>query len=136
MASNNRMDLLEEARAAVLMQRVRARRSDSLPAAQALALATLGGARALGLADRVGSLEVGKDADLAAFPLGAGAGVPLHDPVAATVFALGGSAATLVVVAGRVLVRDARLVEEDTGLATRVQAAADALRAWRLSPGV
>ena len=69
MAANNRMHLLEESRAAVLAQRVRAGTPNALPASRALELATLGGARALALSDRVGSLEVGKEADLAAFDL-------------------------------------------------------------------
>lgn len=118
MASNNRMDLLEEARAAALMQRVRSLRPDALPPARALELATLGGARALGLDARVGSLEVGKDADLAAFPLPDAASDA--DPIATAVFALGGRAARLVVVAGVVRVWNGCLVEEDRELVHRV----------------
>lgn len=101
MASNDRMHLLEEARAAILAQRIRARAPDALAPACALEMATLGGARALGLASRVGSLEPGKDADLAAFPILPGA--DSGDPSALAVFALGGVTATFVAVAGREL---------------------------------
>src|SRR6185436_16443431 len=72
MASNNRMDLLEEARATLLMQRARVGTHEALSASDVLELATMGGACALGLADEIGSLEVGKSADLAAFAIGNG----------------------------------------------------------------
>ena len=101
MASNDRMHLLEEARAAVLAQRIRTRTPDALPPARALELATIGGARALGLASRIGSLEAGKDADLAAFPLPPSRAPDSADPHSLAVFALGASEACLVTVAGR-----------------------------------
>ena len=122
-ASNNRMHILEEARLAVLFQRARLGVADTPTAEQALALATLGGARALGLADRVGSLEVGKEADLAAFPLADGVGVPTHDPVATAVFALGGARASFVAVAGEPRVVDGQLVARAPGLGERALAA-------------
>ncbi len=131
-ASNNRIDLLEEARLAVLFQRARYRRHDALSTSDALRLATLGGAAALGLADRIGSLEPGKEADLAAFSLDTPRAVPLHDPEAAALYALRGDDANLVIVAGRVLVRD-RQVSGPAGepdLPVRVQAQADALQQW------
>jgi 5-methylthioadenosine/S-adenosylhomocysteine deaminase len=127
MASNNRMDLLEEARVAVLAQRMRTRRPDALPVERALELATLGGARALGLDTRIGSLEVGKDADLVAFPLPGG--VADADPAALAIFALGGCPARLVTVAGAVRVCAGRLVDEDPSLADRVAETARLLRA-------
>ena len=134
-ASNNRMHLLEEARLAVLFQRARLGSASAPSAAQALSLATLGGARALGLADRVGSLEVGKDADLAAFRLSSAAAVPVHDPVAAAVFAMGGACASFVSVAGEPRVVDGRLVARapalsEEALAARVQEAAVRLEQW------
>ena len=133
-ASNNRMDLLDEARLAVLAQRARLRRHDALSAAAALELATLGGARALGLDGRVGSLEVGKDADLAAFPLDEPRGIAAGDVAGALVFSLAGRPASLVAVAGRELVRDGRVLAPDDGVTDRVAAAAGALRAWRARP--
>jgi cytosine/adenosine deaminase-related metal-dependent hydrolase len=128
-ASNNRMDLLSEGRAAVLSQRARVRRHDALCAKDALFLATLGGARALGLEREIGSLQVGKSADLAAFPLDTCA-VPVHDPEAAAIFALPGVAARLVTVAGRELVRDGVLLGEHSGLAARVETTGRAMREW------
>ena len=128
-ASNNRMHILEEARTAVLQQRARLQSHDSLPASQALELATIGGARSLGLGGRVGTLERGKDADFAVFGLDA-ASIPVGDPVAAAIFSLGGAAARFVAVAGKPLVRDGRLVREDPDVAVRMTEAGRALRAW------
>ena len=130
MASNNRMHLLEESRAAVLAQRARTLRPNSLSAAQALELATLGGARALGLSDRVGSLEVGKEADLAAFDLSSLAGAADADPEAALVFALGAEPARFVAVAGIVRVWNWELLHEDLELHDRVSSTVFALREW------
>jgi cytosine/adenosine deaminase-related metal-dependent hydrolase len=131
-ASNNRMDLLEEARLATLLQGARLSRHDAIAPAEALMLATLGGAETLGLGDRVGSLEAGKDADLAAFSLDTPRAIPLHDPEVAVLYALRGGDATFVTVAGRVLVRDGSLCGSaaDPELAARVQAQADALQEW------
>ncbi|MCR4341517.1 MAG: amidohydrolase family protein [Gemmatimonadaceae bacterium] len=128
-ASNNRMHILEEARTAVLQQRARHRSPDAVSALLALELATIGGARALGLGDRVGTLERGKDADFAVFDLGAAA-LPVGDPVAAAIFSLGGAAARFVAVGGKTLVRDGRLLRGDEDVAGRVAAAGRALRAW------
>ncbi len=130
-ASNNRMDLLGEARLAALMQHMRYGSPAACSAADALKLATMGSARALGMADQVGSLEVGKEADLAAFPLEGLAATPLFDPVTALVFAMAGVPARLVTVAGVERVRDGRVVAYDPAIAGRVQQSADALGAWR-----
>lgn len=128
-AANNRMDLLEEARMAVLMQRVKTGRPDAISARVALDMATIGGARALGLEGEIGTLEEGKSADLVAFPLGA-SGVPVFEPEAAAVFALGGSEASLAVVGGSVLLRGGLPLQLDPGLESRVQRAGGALREW------
>jgi cytosine/adenosine deaminase-related metal-dependent hydrolase len=128
MASNNRMDLLEEARLATLLQRAEHADRPEFNAESILTLATLGGAQALGIANQVGSLEVGKAADLAAFPLD-GVG-PVFDPVTAAVFALPGTCASLVTVAGKELVRDGVLLSQDSSLEARVQQSANALKVW------
>jgi cytosine/adenosine deaminase-related metal-dependent hydrolase len=97
-ASTPSFDLFEELRTAIVAARARAQRPDALTAARALELATLGGARVLGLEHEVGSLVPGKSADLAVVSLEGSPLDPVEDPVAAVV--LGGSpdrvAATLV----------------------------------------
>jgi cytosine/adenosine deaminase-related metal-dependent hydrolase len=97
-ASTPSFDLFEELRTAIVAARARARRPDALSAAKALELATLGGARVLGLERSVGSLVPGKQADLAVVSLEGSPFDPIEDPTVAVV--LGGSpervAATLV----------------------------------------
>jgi 5-methylthioadenosine/S-adenosylhomocysteine deaminase len=110
------------------MQRARHGDFREISGHSVLTLATLGGAKALEIEHEVGSLEVGKAADLAAFPL-RDAG-PIHDPEATAVFALPGTPASFVAVAGEVLVRDGVLLGYDQSLEQRVQASADALERW------
>lgn len=128
MASNNRMDLLEEARMALLAQRARLGSFETPSAADVLELATLGGAAALGMENEVGSLEEGKQADLAAFPIEHVG--PTTDPISAAVFALGGTRASFVAVAGRPLVLEGRLTGRRAGLSSRMRDIGDALVAW------
>lgn len=82
-------DFFDELRTAVMMARARERRPDALTASEALELATLGGAGALGLADEIGSLAPGKRADFAVVSLAGSPYVPWEDPAAAVIF--GGS---------------------------------------------
>jgi 5-methylthioadenosine/S-adenosylhomocysteine deaminase len=98
-------------------------------AATALDLVTLGAARALGIETEIGSLDVGKAADLAAFPLNVSRSAPVYDPATALVFSSAGRQATFVAVAGRPLVRDGRLVG-DAADAPSIDAVARALAAW------
>lgn len=128
-ASNDRMDLLDDARLATLFATAREGRHDALVAERALELATLGGARALGLDGEIGTLEVGKAADLVAFPIPAHR-TPVHDPIAAAVYSLAGQPADFVAVAGRVRVRGGHLIDADAELPGRVQGSADLLQKW------
>ena len=129
-ASNNRMDILDEARLAVLTHRAATRRHDAFGAHQALALATIGGAQALGIDDKVGSLEVGKDADLSAFKLDIARTTPLGDPYSAAIFALPGRSAELVTVKGKVLVEHGTARASDPKLTQRIREAGTALAKW------
>ncbi len=90
-ASTPSFDLFDELRAAVAVARARERRSDALDAAGALELATIGGARALGLDDEIGTLTPGKRADLTVLSLAGSPYDPVEDPAVAVVF--GGSPA-------------------------------------------
>jgi cytosine/adenosine deaminase-related metal-dependent hydrolase len=132
-ASNNRLDLLDEARFAILAQRARLGSFEIPEAVDALELATAGGARAIGIGDAVGTLEAGKQADLAAFSLD-GIG-PVHDPVATAIFSLSGVRARFVAVAGKPLLRDGSLVNPVPGLHQRMQALGDSLAEWLASGG-
>lgn len=88
-ASNNRLDLFAEMRLAALLAKGSSGDATAMPAHQALACATLGGARALGLQDRIGSIVPGKLADLTAVDLSATALSPCYDPLSHLVYAAG-----------------------------------------------
>lgn len=104
-ASNNRLDMMAEMRLAALLAKGAAHDASALPAMRALECATINGARALGLADRIGSIEPGKEADLAAFALGDPETQPLYDVVSHLVYACGREHVSDVWVAGRHVVR-------------------------------
>src|SRR5207247_902873 len=103
-ASNNRLDVFEEMRLAALLAKAVAGDAAALPAHAALRAATLGGARALGLETRAGSITAGKAADLAAVRLAGPELEPCYDPVSHLVYAAGREHVTDVWVAGRRLV--------------------------------
>jgi len=88
-ASTPSFDMFDELRTAIYLARARERRAEALTAAETLELGTLGGARALGMADQVGSLVPGKRADLTVVSLAGSPFTPVEDPAAAVVF--GGS---------------------------------------------
>lgn len=108
-ASNNRLDLLDEMRLAALLAKGASGDPAALPAMQALECATLGGARALGLDRRIGSIEVGKEADITAFDLSAIETSPVYDPVSHLVYACGRENVSDVWVAGQPVVQKRQL---------------------------
>ncbi len=112
-ASNNRVDMLEEARFAALQQRALRREPELFGPEDLLRLATLEGARALGLDDRIGSLEPGKDADFIAVDLSSVHVTPAGDPVAALFHSAGIGDICLTAVAGRVLYRSGTFLSLD-----------------------
>ena len=112
-ASNNRLDLLSELRIAALLAKVATGDPSVLPASQALEVATLAGARALGLDDEIGSLVAGKQADIVAVDLSALDASPCYDPISHLVHAVGRDAVTDVWVAGRRVVCAGALATAD-----------------------
>ena len=111
---NNRLDGFTELRLLSLLQKGLCG-PEALPAAQALEIATLGGAKALGLADQIGTLCVGKQADVVVVGQRSPGQLPVHDPVSLLVYATQGSDVRHVLVGGELLVRQGRLTER-TGL--------------------
>jgi 5-methylthioadenosine/S-adenosylhomocysteine deaminase len=93
-ASTPSFDMFDEMRTAVAMSRARERRSAALAAHEALELATIGSARALGLDAEIGTLTPGKRADLTILSLAGSPYDPVEDPAVAAVF--GGSPARVV----------------------------------------
>ena len=102
-ASNNVVDMLDEARAAVLMARASGRDAGALSARRALALATLDGARALGLEAEIGSLEAGKRADMCAISLDGLHAAPVYDVETTLVFSTSARDVALTICGGRVV---------------------------------
>ena len=111
-ASNNRLDMFDEARFAALLAKNVAGDASTLPAPAALECATINGARALGLEARIGSIETGKEADLVAVELASPEVFPVFDPVSHLLYASGREHVTDVWVAGRHVVQTRQLVTE------------------------
>jgi 5-methylthioadenosine/S-adenosylhomocysteine deaminase len=112
-ASNNDLDMLGEMRTAALLAKGVSGDATAVSAPQALEMATMNGARALGLEDRLGSLESGKYADVIAIDLGQLECQPAHEPHAQIVYAATRDAVTDVFVAGRQLLRNRELLTLD-----------------------
>ncbi len=113
-ASNNRLDLFVEMRHAALLAKGASGDAAALPAARVLEDATLDGARALNLDDRIGSIVPGKRADLVAVDLGAFWHQPVYDPVSHLVYVASREDVTHVWVDGAAKLVDRRLVDIDT----------------------
>ena len=112
-ASNNDLNLFGELQAAALLAKLSAGDATALPAADALALATNNGARALGLEEQTGSIEVGKLADLIAVDLSRPETQPLYHPLSQLAYACNGSQVTHSWVAGEPLLADRQLTRID-----------------------
>jgi 5-methylthioadenosine/S-adenosylhomocysteine deaminase len=120
---NNRLSIFREMHLAALIQKPR-RGPTAMPARDVLRMSTLGGARALGLEDEIGSIEVGKRADLVVLDLDRPETVPWSDPYSAIVYAAGAASVRDVIVDGRVLKRDGAVLSVDGGRAVREAKAA------------
>ena len=130
-ASNNDLDMWEEMRLASFLQKVDRMDPEVLPAATVLGMATRGGATAIGLGDKIGSLEVGKRADLIQVAFDDVHHVPTYDVVSHLVYVSDEQDVASVVVDGKVLMKERemltidtdRVASEATALAAQIQAA-------------
>ena len=108
--SNNDFDLFEEMDLAAKLQKVITGDPQAIPAETAFEMATSRGARALGLEKEIGSIEAGKRADLILVRTDRPHAVPLYGAVSQLVYALKASDVRDVMVNGRVVVRDGRIL--------------------------
>jgi 5-methylthioadenosine/S-adenosylhomocysteine deaminase len=130
-ASNNDLDMFEAMRTAALLHKHASGDPRALPAREALELATRRGAAALGLGDLVGSLEVGKRADIITVSMASARQTPMFDPLSHLVYVTRGTDVRNTVVQGRVLMRQGRtvtldkaaVIAEANAMAARVRAA-------------
>ena len=105
-ASNNDLDMFEAMRQASFLAKLASRDPTSVPAQVALDLATIGGAKALAMDDRIGSLEAGKRADLITVSMSATRQTPMYDAVSHLVYVTRGDDVRTTIVNGKVLMRD------------------------------
>jgi 5-methylthioadenosine/S-adenosylhomocysteine deaminase len=122
---NNRLDMFAEMRLAAMVAKLK-HGPAALRAREVFSMATLGGARALGLEDRLGTLEPGKLADVVVIDPQSPSCVPWEDPFTALVYAAQGANVRDVMVDGRWVVRDRKLRTLDEAAVT-----AGAIQAWR-----
>jgi len=112
-ASNNGLNMFGEMKAAALLAKLHMRDATALPAADTLAMATINGAKALGLEGSIGSLEVGKQADLIAVDLHGPEIQPLYHPLSQLVYACNGSQVSHSWIAGELVMAQRELTRID-----------------------
>jgi 5-methylthioadenosine/S-adenosylhomocysteine deaminase len=109
-ASNNDLDMFEAMRTASLLHKLQTGDPQAVGATAALEMATLGGARARGMSDRIGSLEPGKRADMIVVDMRSARQTPMYDPVSHLVYATRGGDVSTTIVNGKVLMKDRRVL--------------------------
>jgi len=112
-ASNNNLDMFEEMDTAAKLHKLVREDPTAMPATTVFHMATMGGAAALGIDDRVGSLEAGKLADIVLIDVRAPELTPLYDVYSHLVYAIKGGHVATVLVGGRVVVRNQDVVAVD-----------------------
>jgi|RhiMethySRZTD1v2_1073278.scaffolds.fasta_scaffold00253_27 5-methylthioadenosine/S-adenosylhomocysteine deaminase len=109
-ASNNDLDMFESMRMASFLQKLQTRDPRAVSARTALEMATIRGARALGMESRIGSLEAGKRADLIVVGMTGARQTPMYDPISHLVYVARGDDVRTTIVNGRVLMRDRKVL--------------------------
>lgn len=112
-ASNNDLDMFEAMRQAAFLHKLVSKDPRAVPAIDALAMATIDGARALGMGDRIGSIEPGKRADVIIVNMSSARQTPMYDPVSHLVYVTRGDDVRTTIVDGRILMRDRRVLTLD-----------------------
>jgi 5-methylthioadenosine/S-adenosylhomocysteine deaminase len=112
-ASNNDLDMFEAIRQAAFLAKLQTGDPRAVPARTALEMATIEGARALGMESMIGSLEAGKRADLITVSMGAARQTPMYDVLSHLVYTTRGDDVRTTVVNGRVLMRERRMLTLD-----------------------
>jgi 5-methylthioadenosine/S-adenosylhomocysteine deaminase len=108
-ASNNDLDMFEAMRVASLLHKLQTGDPRAVSARAALEMATIRGARALGMESRIGSLEPGKHADVILVDVSGARQTPMYDPVSHLVYVVRGGDVRTTIVNGRVLMKDRRM---------------------------
>jgi 5-methylthioadenosine/S-adenosylhomocysteine deaminase len=109
-ASNNDLDMFEAMRQAAFLAKLEAHDPRAVPARTALQMATIDGARALGMDAEIGSLEAGKRADVICVAMTAARQTPMYDPLSHLVYVTRGDDVRTTIVNGRLLMRDRRVM--------------------------
>jgi 5-methylthioadenosine/S-adenosylhomocysteine deaminase len=112
-ASNNDLDMFEAMRQAAFLAKLQTNDPRAVPARTALEMATIDGARALGMEREVGSLEPGKRADAIAVAMTSARQTPMYDPLSHLVYTTRGDDVRTTIVNGRVLMRDRHVLTLD-----------------------
>jgi len=129
-ASNNDLDMFEAMRQAAFLHKLMSGDPRAIPAPAALEMATIDGARVLGMEKSIGSLEPGKRADLLIVSMASARQTPLYDPVSHLVYVTRGDDVRTTIVNGRVLMRDRKVLTLDSRqVLADARATADKVRA-------
>ncbi len=112
-ASNNNLDMIEEMKLAALLQKVNDMDSTELPAEKVFEMATIDGAGALGLQDEIGTIEVGKKADLVLLDIKAPHLTPFRHPISHIIYAANGGDVNTVICNGEILMQNRELLTID-----------------------
>jgi 5-methylthioadenosine/S-adenosylhomocysteine deaminase len=129
-ASNNDLDMFEAMRQAAFLAKLQTGDPRAVPARTALAMATIDGARALGMDRELGSIETGKRADVITVSMTAARQTPMYDPLSHLVYTTRGDDVRTTIVNGRVLMRDRHVLTlNETAVLSEARAIAEKVRA-------
>ena len=128
-ASNNDLDMFEAMRQAALLHKLASKDPRTLPAGDVIGMATIEGARAVGLDRQIGSLEPGKRADLIVVGMHSARQTPMYDPLSHLVYATRGDDVRTTIVNGRVLMREKKVMTlDETAVLAEARTLADQVR--------